>query len=151
MGQMGSAVLTKYATTTDYVFNGDSLVSTIDQQFASGVATGTSVTRYIHPDRLGSTNVVTDASGNVVQVLDYYPYGAARINSSTGGADEKRKFDGMERDNSTGLDYALARYYDNTRGQFLSEDPVFWELGLSSEGKAALSALHTAFRSDLFL
>ena len=45
----------------------------------------------------------------------------------------------MERDNSTGLDYALARYYDNTRGQFLSEDPVFWELGLSSEGKAALS------------
>ena len=28
----------KYATTTDYVFNGDTLLSTIDQQTASGVA-----------------------------------------------------------------------------------------------------------------
>ena len=43
-----------YATTTEYVFNGDTLVSTIDQQFASGVATGTAQTRYIHPDHLGS-------------------------------------------------------------------------------------------------
>jgi hypothetical protein len=29
----------KYATTTDYVFNGDSLVATVDQQAASGNAT----------------------------------------------------------------------------------------------------------------
>lgn len=34
--------------------------------------------RYIHPDHLGSTNVVTDASGTVVQTLDYYPYGTTR-------------------------------------------------------------------------
>jgi uncharacterized protein RhaS with RHS repeats len=31
----------KFATTTDYVFNGDSLVATVDQQTASGNATGT--------------------------------------------------------------------------------------------------------------
>jgi hypothetical protein len=30
--------LARYATTTDYVFNGDSLVATIDQQTASGLA-----------------------------------------------------------------------------------------------------------------
>jgi hypothetical protein len=42
----------KYATTTDYVFNGDSLVATIDQQTASGNATGTAKTRYVHPDHL---------------------------------------------------------------------------------------------------
>jgi YD repeat-containing protein len=30
-----------YATTTEYVFNGDSLVATVDQQTAAGVATGT--------------------------------------------------------------------------------------------------------------
>src|SRR6516162_8131487 len=36
----------KFATTTDYVFNGDSLVATIDQQTASGNATGTAKTRY---------------------------------------------------------------------------------------------------------
>src|SRR6516164_449782 len=65
----------KYATTTDYIFNGDTLLSTIDQQTASGVATGTAKTRYVHPDHLGSTNVVTDENANVVQTLDYYPYG----------------------------------------------------------------------------
>ena len=53
----------KYATTTEYVFNGDSLVATIDQQLAGGAATGSPQTRYIHPDHLGSTNVVTDENG----------------------------------------------------------------------------------------
>ena len=61
------------------MFNGDALVSTIDQQLASGVATGTPQTSYLHPDHLGSTNVVTNASGTMVQVLDYYPYAYAGI------------------------------------------------------------------------
>ena len=43
----------------------------------SGTATGSPITRYIHPDHLGSTNAVTDQNGNLVQLLDYYPYGAA--------------------------------------------------------------------------
>src|SRR5271170_8505195 len=41
----------KYATTTSYVFNGDTLLATVDKQMASGVATGTAKTRYIHPDQ----------------------------------------------------------------------------------------------------
>jgi RHS repeat-associated protein len=114
----------KYATTTEYVFNGDSLVSTVDQQTASGAATGTAQTRYIHPDHLGSTNVVTNASGTVVQTLDYYPYGATRISTNTGGADSARKYIGQFTDASN-LDYLNARYYDSSRGQFLTEDPEF--------------------------
>src|SRR5215475_4138421 len=35
----------KFATTTSYVFNGDTLLATVDQQTASGVATGTAKTR----------------------------------------------------------------------------------------------------------
>ena len=31
----------KYSTTTSYMFNGDTLLATVDQQLASGVATGT--------------------------------------------------------------------------------------------------------------
>jgi RHS repeat-associated protein len=114
----------KFATTTDYVFNGDSLLATVDQETASGNATGTAKTRYIHPDHLGSTNVVTDASGTVIQTLDYYPYGATRINANTGGADSGRKFIGQFSDQSN-LDYLQARYYDPNRGQFLTQDPVF--------------------------
>ena len=32
-----------------------------------------------------------------------------------------------------------ARYYNASQGQFISEDPVFWELGISQAGKQALS------------
>jgi RHS repeat-associated protein len=114
----------KYATTTEYVFNGDTLLSTVDQQTASGAATGTAKTRYVHPDHLGSTNVVTDENGNLVQTLDYYPYGSTRISVAT-STNEKRKFIGQFTDDTT-LSYLQARYYDSSRGQFLSEDPVFW-------------------------
>jgi RHS repeat-associated protein len=112
----------KYATTTEYVFNGDTLVSTIDQQMASGVATGSAKTLYIHPDHLGNTNVVTDASGTVAQTLDFYPYGATRISSGT-GANEKRQFIGQFSDDS-GLSYLQNRYYNPTQGQFISQDPM---------------------------
>jgi RHS repeat-associated protein len=120
----------KYATTTDYVFNGDTLLATVDQQTASGVATGTAKTRYVHPDHLGSTNVVTDENDNVVQTLDYYPYGSTRISSGT-STNERRKFIGQFTDDS-GLSYLNARYYNPTQGQFLSQDPAFW--GKQSSG-----------------
>jgi RHS repeat-associated protein len=113
----------KYATTTDYVFNGDTLLATVDQQTASGVATGTAKTRYVHPDHLGSTNIVTDENANVVQTLDSYPYGATRISVAT-STNEQRKYVGQFSDQSN-LDYLNARYYSPTQGEFLSEDPVF--------------------------
>ena len=114
----------KYATTTDYVFNGDSLAATVDQQTASGNATGTAKTRYIHPDHLGSTDVVSDENDNLAQTLSSYPYGATRVNVAT-STNERRKFIGQFVDDST-LSYLNARYYDSGRGQFMSEDPVFW-------------------------
>jgi hypothetical protein len=95
----------KFATTTDYVFNGDSLVATVDQQTASGNATGTAKTRYVHPDYLGSTNAVTDENGTVVQTLDYYPYGSTRISSATICHIEPAKALGIEF--STGLLYVV--------------------------------------------
>lgn len=36
------------------------------------------------------------------------------------------------------LGFLNARYYQGSRGQFLSQDPVFWELGMSQEGQTAL-------------
>jgi uncharacterized protein RhaS with RHS repeats len=103
---------------TEYVFNGDSLLATVDQGFKNGSATGTAQTRYIHPDHLGSTNIVIDASGTVVQTLDCYPYGATRISQSTGGADSARKYIGQFAD-ASGLNYLQARYQDPQRGQFI--------------------------------
>src|SRR6266436_4183436 len=115
----------KYATTTEYIWSGDTLIATVDQQTAAGAATGSPQTLYVHPDHLGSTNVVTNASGTVVQTLDFYPYGGTRISVSTGGTNVGRKYIGQFADQSN-LDYLNARYYDGTRGQFVTEDPMFW-------------------------
>jgi RHS repeat-associated protein len=114
----------KYATTTDYMFNGDTLLATVDQQIASGNATGTAKTRYVHPDHLGSTNVVTDENDNVVETLDYFPYGGTRISVAT-NTRERRQFIGQFTDDST-LGYLNARYYDGGRGQFITQDPIPW-------------------------
>ena len=117
---------TTYATSTNYIWSGDTLLATIDQPIISGTATGTPITRYIHPDHLGSTNAVTDQNGNLVQLMDYYPYGATRVSTSTFPTNEKRQYIGQFSDSQTSLDYLQARYYDSARGQFVNEDPVFW-------------------------
>jgi RHS repeat-associated protein len=117
---------TSYATSTNYFWLGDTLLGTIDQKLYNGTATGTAITRYVHPDHLGSTNVVTDASGTIAQLLDYYPYGATRVSSTTFPTNEKRQYINQFMDAQTGLDYLQARYYDSARGQFVNEDPVFW-------------------------
>jgi RHS repeat-associated protein len=80
---------------------------------------------------------VTDQNQNLVQTLDFYPYGATRVSVST-STNEKRKFISQFLDDSN-LEYLNARYYNPAQGQFISQDPVFWELGLTNDGKAALT------------
>jgi RHS repeat-associated protein len=110
-----------WATSTNYIWLGDTLLGTIDQKLYNSTATGTAISRYVHPDHLGSTNVVTDASGTIAQLLDYYPYGASRVSSSTFPTNEKRQYIGQFADAQTNLSYLNARYYNSGQGRFLSE------------------------------
>ena len=87
----------------------------------------TASTTYLHPDHLGGTNVATDEDGEVAQTLDYYPYGSQRI--ATGSFSEQRRFIGEEYDGDTEFSYLNARYYQGSRGQFMSQDPVFLAVG----------------------
>jgi hypothetical protein len=61
---------------TEYVYAGSNLFATIDQKIVNGTATGSPITRYNHPDNLGSTNVTSDATMNIAQWFDYAPYGS---------------------------------------------------------------------------
>jgi RHS repeat-associated protein len=96
----------------------------------------TPVISYILTDHLNSTNIVTDNTGNIVETLDYYPYGNIRIDN--GSTKESRKYVGQFYDQNTNLNYLNARYENGTQGRFISEDPVFWELGITKDGKNAL-------------
>jgi RHS repeat-associated protein len=115
---------TTTATTTVYVWNGNTLIATIDQVTVNGTNSGTSSIRYIHPDNLGSTNIVSDESGNNVADYETYPYGETRLNQTTYPTKENRRFIGQFSD-ANNLQYLNARYLNSQQGQFLSEDPVF--------------------------
>jgi RHS repeat-associated protein len=87
-------------------------------------------TSYLHTDHLGGTNIITDENGDVVTSLDYYPYGATRVD--TGTHNEDRQYTGYTRDVVTGLDYAGQRYYAGNVGRFISQDPFVLRIGTNT-------------------
>lgn len=52
-----------------------------------------SIPTYIYTDHLGSTQVTTDASSTLKETLDYYPYGATRLDQ--GSASTTRQYIGQ--------------------------------------------------------
>ncbi len=75
---------------------------------------------YYFSNHLGSTSVITDSGGTVVEESDYYPFGGERV--VVNNDPNPYKFTGKERDAETGLDYFVARYYSSSYGRFLSPD-----------------------------
>jgi len=93
--------------------------------FAGGnriVSKKPSGTYYYHTDHLGSSSVVTDASGAKVEEIYYYPFGQTRVNS--GSVNLHHKYTGQEEDAETGLYFYGARYYDPAIGRFISADSL---------------------------
>jgi len=109
----------KQTTATKHIYAGSQLIATVEG----------STLQYLHTDHLTGSNVATNSSGGMVQLLDYYPYGSMRIDWKSGSFDEQRKFTGHEFDRDTSLTYANARYYKQNIGRFLSQDPVFLSIG----------------------
>jgi RHS repeat-associated protein len=86
-------------------------------------------TEYLTADHLGSTRLVTSATGAERRCLDYLPFGEQTVEGmgSRGAcyasANEPRaKFTGKERDQETGLDYFGARYFSGAQGRFTTPD-----------------------------
>lgn len=76
---------------------------------------------WLHTDRLGSIQAVTDASGVEVLRRSYESYGDKIQDSSTHM--ESRGYI-EQREDETGLLYLHARYYDPAIGVFTSPDPL---------------------------
>lgn len=139
--QKQGTVTTKYpsryyevasSTATKRIYAGEELIASIE-----GSGTSTATTSYVHVDHLGSTRFTTDEAGDTVQELQYAPFGEVALDTLSGNG-EGRQYIGQVYDPESELSYLNARYYEGSRGQFLSQDPVFWELGLSQDGQAAL-------------
>ncbi|HKO42106.1 MAG TPA: RHS repeat-associated core domain-containing protein [Pyrinomonadaceae bacterium] len=96
--------------------------------------------RWLVTDHLGTSRIIADQTGSLAGIKrhDYLPFGE-ELYAGTGGRttakgysgdNVRQKFTSKERDNETGLDYFLARYYSLTQGRFTSPDIPFmdqWE------------------------
>ena len=69
----------------------------------------------LHTDHLGSTVLTTNQGGVVISNQRYYAYGRTRYGNIS---ITDQRFTGQKQD-STGLQYYNARYYDPDLGQFL--------------------------------
>jgi len=79
---------------------------------------------YYHPDHLGSTSYVTDASGEVYQHLEYFAFGETFVEEHSNTNRTPFLYNGKELDDETGLYYYGARYYDARTSIWASVDPM---------------------------
>jgi RHS repeat-associated protein len=77
---------------------------------------------YYLSDMLGSSRVVADSNGNLLDDCDFLPYGSEVCAASSSG--NHYLFTGKERDAETGNEYFGGRYYESNLGRFVSVDPT---------------------------
>ena len=88
-------------------------------------------TYYYHSDHLGSSAIMTDATGAVVEKTEYMPFGAVR--SHTGTTVTNYKYTGQELDPESGLYYFKSRYYDSALGRFIQPDSIYPNIYIPQE------------------
>jgi len=79
---------------------------------------------FYHPDHLGTTSYVTDASGEVYQHLEYFAFGETFVDEHSNTDVIPYLFNGKELDEETGLYYYGARYYDPRTSLWQSVDAM---------------------------
>jgi RHS repeat-associated protein len=75
---------------------------------------------FYHPDHLGSTTLITDEQGNVVENLTYLPFGGLLDSATT----ERFLYTGKELDRESEFLYYGARYYNGDFRRFIQPDSI---------------------------
>jgi RHS repeat-associated protein len=104
-------------TPDEYIFFGGKRIA---RRQSSGTVS------YYFSDHLGTSRVVTNTTGTILDDSDYYPFGGERV--VVNNDPNQYKFTGKERDTESGLDNFGARYYASTLGRFVKTDPLYLEL-----------------------
>ncbi len=122
------------SATSIYAYDGDNLA---EEANATGAAVARymqsanvdeplamlrSNTSYYEGDGLGSLTSLSNASGSLANNYTYDSFG--NLVTSAGSLTNSFRYTGREFDSETALYYYRARYYDETSGRFLSEDPI---------------------------
>jgi RHS repeat-associated protein len=103
-------------------------------------------TFFVVSDHLGTPTAMYDGAGNLAWRMQLDLFGVAKDGSSEDGEACPWRWPGQYEDREIGLYYNRFRYYDPALGQYISEDPIGIEGGLSLY--AYVRDICTAF--DLF-
>ena len=79
---------------------------------------------YYHPDHLGSSSYITNLEGEVVQHIEYVPFGEVFVEERNNIWNTPYLFNAKEFDEETGLYYYGARYYDPHISLWITTDPI---------------------------
>ena len=127
-------------TTTNYLYDGRDLLEELDNngnalarytdgpgfdQPLSMLRSGT--TSYYQSDVLSTITSLSNAAGALANTYTYDSYG--KLTTSTGNITNPLQYTGREFDPETGIYYYRARYYDQSVGRFISEDPIRFQGG----------------------
>ena len=111
----------------DYV-NGEGFCCSQNTALRAGIGIGNvnyeKMQYYYHPDHLGSSSYITNLDGEIVQHVEYVPFGEVFIEERNNSWNTPYLFNGKELDEETGLYYYGARYYNPRESVWLSADPL---------------------------
>ena len=79
---------------------------------------------FYHPGHLGSSSFITNTDGEVVQHIEYVPYGEVFIEERNNVWNTPYLFNAKEFDEETGLYYYGARYYDSRLSMWYGVDAL---------------------------
>ncbi len=129
----GNGKRVKKVTSTEtviFIYDG---MGKLAAEYSTATPTSNPTTNYTATDPLGSPRVITNKQGQIVSRRDFMPFGEEVAPDATyrkaalkyGANDNiRQKFTGYQRDEETGLDFAEARYYNNSHGRFTAVDPL---------------------------
>ncbi|MBK1725245.1 RHS repeat-associated core domain-containing protein [Thiocystis violacea] len=106
---------------------GHILLATLLLSLLAGQVAAKDRITYFHNDALGSPVAATNEAGEALWHEDYAPYGA-RLLREDDGANELW-YTGKQEEETLGLHYYGARWYDAEIGRFLSLDPAGFDEG----------------------
>jgi RHS repeat-associated protein len=107
------------------VASGSALFVRAAQQAEFDLPSPSSIIHYYHEDHQGSSSVITDSDGGLVEELAYFPFGSCRNRFEPGSVSEPYGFTQKERDRESGLHYFEARFLATPVSRFLTPDSKY--------------------------
>ncbi len=91
--------------------------------------------RYYHEDHLGSSCAITDSQGDLVEEIDFHPFGLPRHDEQPRQLHDPYQFAQKERDRESGLNYFESRYLYSSAARFISTDAKYADPDKLSAGE----------------